>query len=77
MIIDEQADFRSLLTHHVNTHWPEAVITPYDPHESGNLPDEFSGAGNDIILLGNRVGDRAFGGCRERVGYKDHRCVLQ
>jgi eukaryotic-like serine/threonine-protein kinase len=58
MIIDEQADFRSLLTHHVNTHWPEAVITPYDPHESGNLPDEFSGAGNDIILLGNRVGDR-------------------
>ena len=58
MIVDGQADFRSLLMHHVTTHWPEAIITAYDPVEAGYLPDEFSGAGNDIVLLGNQTGDR-------------------
>lgn len=58
MIIDAQADFRSLLMHHVTTHWADAIITAYDPIEAGYLPDEFSGAGNDIILLGNDMGDR-------------------
>ena len=58
MIIDAQADFRSLLMHHVTAHWQGAVITEYDPVESGYLPDEFSGAGNDIILLGSQLGDR-------------------
>lgn len=57
MIIDEQADFRSLLMHHVTTRWPDAVITAYDPTAAGHLPDEFSGAGNDVILLGDRHGD--------------------
>jgi serine/threonine protein kinase len=58
MIIDGQAEFRRLLQHHVSTHWPDATISDFDPVESGHLPDEFSGAGNDIILLGNRLGDR-------------------
>ncbi len=58
MIIDGQADFRSLLMHHVTTHWPDAIISAYDPTEAGYLPDEFSGAGNDIILLGSEHGDR-------------------
>jgi len=58
MIIDGQADFRRLLQHHISTHWPDATISDFDPLESGHLPDEFSGAGNDIILLGNRLGDR-------------------
>ena len=58
MIIDGQADFRSLLLHHVTTHWPGAIITEYDPTEAGHLPEEFSGAGNDLILLGNEQGDR-------------------
>jgi serine/threonine protein kinase len=57
MIIDEQADFRSLLMHHVTSHWPDAIITAYDPTVAGHLPDEFSGAGNDVILLGNRHGE--------------------
>ncbi len=57
MIIDQQAEFRSLLMHHVTTHWPDAVITAYDPTAAGHLPDEFGGAGNDIILLGSRHGD--------------------
>ena len=59
MIIDGQAEFRSLLRHHVSTHWPDAIISDFDPVAGGHLPDEFSGAGNDIILLGNRLGDRA------------------
>jgi len=59
MIIDGEADFRSLLMHHVTTHWPDAIISAYDPIEAGNLPDEFSGAGNDIVLLGSVLGERA------------------
>ena len=59
MIIDGQAEFRRLLQHHVSTHWPDAVISDFDPVANGHLPDEFSGAGNDVILLGNRLGERA------------------
>ena len=59
MIIDGEDDFRNLLLHHVTTHWPDALISDYDPTTTGHLPDEFSGAGNDIVLLGNRLGDRA------------------
>ena len=58
MIIDGQADFRTLLMHHVTTNWPDAIITAYDPIGAGHLPDEFSGAGNDIVLLGSEHGDR-------------------
>ena len=58
MIIDGHAEFRSLLMHHVTTHWPDAIISTYDPTEAGHLPAEFSGAGNDIVLLGDDQGDR-------------------
>ncbi len=58
MIIDAQSDFRALLMHHVTTHWADAIITAYDPTSAGHLPQEFSGAGNDIILLGDEQGDR-------------------
>ena len=57
MIIDEQAEFRSLLMHHVTTHWPDAIISAYDPTEAGHLPDEFSGADNDLVLLGSMHGE--------------------
>ncbi len=58
MIIDGSAGFRSLLMHHVTTHWPDAVISAYDPTTAGHLPDEFSGAGNQLVLLGDQHGDR-------------------
>ena len=58
MIVDGHAGFRDLLMHHVTTHWPDAVISAYDPSASGHLPDEFSGAGNDIVLLGDDQGER-------------------
>ena len=58
IIIDGHADFRSLLMHHVTTHWPDAIVSAYDPISAGHLPEEFSGAGNDIVLLGDVQGDR-------------------
>lgn len=58
MIIDGQAEFRTLLMHHVTTHWNDAIISVYDPITAGDLPDEFSGAGNDIVLLGDHQGER-------------------
>jgi len=58
LIIDGHADFRNLLIHHVTTHWPDAIISAYDPMTAGHLPDEFSGAGNDVVLLGDAQGDR-------------------
>ena len=58
MIIDGHPDFRSLLMHHVTTHWPDAIISAYDPTNAGHLPEEFSGAGNDLILLGDDQGER-------------------
>ena len=57
MIIDGQAAFRTLVMHHVTTHWPDAIISAYDPIVAGRLPVEFSGAGNDIVLLGSEQGD--------------------
>lgn len=55
-IIDDSADYRALLSHHVTTRWPDAVVRDYDPVFSGRLPDSFSGAGNDLILLGHPAG---------------------
>lgn len=59
MIIDGQAEFRVLLMHHVTTHWPDAAITYYDPTATGHLPDQFSGAGSDLVLLGDNQGNRS------------------
>jgi hypothetical protein len=56
-IIDAEADFRSLLSHHVTAHWSDAAVKEFDPVASGRLPDSFSGAGNDIVLLGDPSGD--------------------
>ena len=56
-IIDDSPDYRELLRHHVVTHWPDALIKQYDPLDSGRLPEDFSGAGNDLILLGHPAGN--------------------
>ncbi|HZD54299.1 MAG TPA: serine/threonine-protein kinase, partial [Woeseiaceae bacterium] len=45
--------------HHVTTHWPDAAITSYDPTATGHLPDTFSGAGSDLVLLGDNQGNRS------------------
>lgn len=56
LIIDDHADYRRLLSHHVSTRWPDAAIREYDPVISGRLPEAFSGAGNDIVLIGHPCG---------------------
>jgi serine/threonine protein kinase len=58
LLIDAQAEFRSLLAHHVRTHWPDAIVAEYDPATAGQLPDEFAGVGNDVILLGDDLVER-------------------
>jgi serine/threonine protein kinase len=55
-LIDTEAAFRSLLSHHLTTRWPEANISEFDPQQSGQLPDSFSGAGHDAILIGHPLG---------------------
>ncbi|MGI9344073.1 MAG: protein kinase domain-containing protein [Gammaproteobacteria bacterium] len=50
-IIDDDRDYRTLLSHHLSTRWPQADITSYDPQESGRLSEEFSGASSDVVLL--------------------------
>jgi len=55
-IIEDQADYRALLSHHVGSHWIDALVKEYDPVSSGRLPENFSGAGNDIVLLGHPAG---------------------
>ncbi|MEQ8207710.1 MAG: protein kinase, partial [Woeseia sp.] len=57
MIIDCQAEFRTLLMHHVSTHLPAAIISEFDPMASGHLPTTFSGAGNDLVIVGDQQGD--------------------
>lgn len=56
LIIDDHADYRRLLAHHIAVRWPDAVIREYDPQLSGRLPAAFSGAGNDVVLLGHPCG---------------------
>ncbi|MCC5795398.1 MAG: protein kinase [Chromatiales bacterium] len=56
MIIDDQAQFRALLAHHLGARWPGAVVFDYDPLAAGRLPDAFSGAGHDLVLLGSPAG---------------------
>jgi serine/threonine protein kinase len=55
-IIDDSPEYRALLAHHVTTRWPDATVRDYDPAFSGRLPDAFSGAGNDLVLLGHPAG---------------------
>ncbi len=55
-IIDDSGDYRALLGHHVTSRWPEAEVGEYDPLQAGRLPEAFSGAGHDLVLLGHPAG---------------------
>lgn len=52
-ILDANRDYRVLLAHHITSHWSDANVREYDPGESGRLPDEFAGAGCNLLLLGD------------------------
>jgi len=57
LIIEPSPEYRSLLSHHLTTRWPDAAIMEYDPVQSGRLAPEFSGAGNDLVILGDPLGE--------------------
>jgi len=55
-IIDDHAEFRSLLRHHLSLRWPEAELADYDPSTQGPLPADFGGGGFDLVLLDYQLG---------------------
>jgi serine/threonine protein kinase len=58
-IVESSADYRSLIAHHLTTRWSNAKITEYDPDALGNLPEDFSGANSDLVILGDPLGDQS------------------
>lgn len=56
LIIDDHADFRRLLGHHITVRWPRAVIREHDPVSAGPLPAGDFATGNDLVLLGHPAG---------------------
>jgi serine/threonine protein kinase/CheY-like chemotaxis protein len=56
LVIDDHPEYRRGLAGHVAMRWPDAVVREYDPLAAGPLPDTFSGAGNDLVLLGHPCG---------------------
>lgn len=87
-IIDDSPDYRDLLSHHVTAHWRGAVVKQYDPLDCGRLPEDFAGAGNDLVLLGHPAGNtdaldwlRQFSGTRNfppviLIGDSDERRIV-
>jgi len=59
IIIESSPDYRALISHHLTTRWPGAKVTEFDPEASGSLPDSFSGAGNDLVILGDPLGEHS------------------
>jgi DNA-binding response OmpR family regulator len=55
LIVDDHAEFRTLLRHHVRSRWPEASLTDHDPSQ-GPLPADFTGRDHDIVLLDYQLG---------------------
>ncbi len=53
LVIDDSAEYRALVGHHITSHWPAAKVLEFDSLSSGRLPEGFSGAGNDLIILGH------------------------
>ena len=56
LIIDDHAEFRTLLKHHLSLRWPAAELPEHDP-ATGPLAPGFSGENLDLVLL-----DYQFGG---------------
>jgi DNA-binding response OmpR family regulator len=55
LIIDDDPDYRQLLRYHVEVEWPDAVIDEYQPSSAGPLPEGFTLADVDLVLLGHPV----------------------
>jgi eukaryotic-like serine/threonine-protein kinase len=56
LMIEDHAEFRTLLRHHVQARWPGAVLTEHDPSTQGPLPADFAGKDLDLVLLDYQLG---------------------
>ena len=61
LIVDDHAEFRALLRYHIASRWPAAEVREYDPVAAGPMPEEFTGAGIDLVLLDYQFGDHGDG----------------
>ena len=57
LIIDNDAEYRSVLRYHLQVEWPEAIVNEYQPATAGHLPDDFRGGNNDLILLADPLNE--------------------
>ncbi len=56
LVIDADADYRQLFGHHITSEWHDAVVVGHDPASQGDLPDEFTAAGYDVVVLDSDAG---------------------
>ncbi len=56
LVIDDHAEFRALLRHHISLRWPSAVFAEHDPATQKPLPADFSGSDFDVVLLDYQLG---------------------
>jgi DNA-binding response OmpR family regulator len=57
LIIEDHAEFRTLLRHHLSLRWPAAELTDHDPSTQGPLAPDFPGKDFDLVLLDYQLGD--------------------
>ncbi len=51
LIIDDHAEYREWLGHHIGVEWPEAEILQHDPSEGQVIPAECAPAEFDLVIL--------------------------
>jgi len=56
LMIEDHAEFRTLLRHHLLARWPGAVLSEHDPFTQGSLPADFRGQDLDLVLLDYQLG---------------------
>jgi len=56
LMVDDHAEFRTLLRHHLLARWPGATLREHDPSTQGSLPADFKGAELDLVLLDYQLG---------------------
>ena len=56
LMVDDHAEFRTLLRHHLLARWPGATLREHDPSTQGPLPPGFKGEDLDLVLLDYQLG---------------------
>jgi len=51
LLIEDEAAYAQLLSHHITTEWPDAMIRLHNPAAEGALLPEFVAAAYDVVLL--------------------------